>query len=87
MVEQEEDNPMPTEPEVLTTAEENLSDEKEGCCVLQVVGWLSVGIAVAALGLFAGLELRNRYRFQHRTPYDFYANAGEQQASEFGLGV
>ena len=45
------------------------------------------GIAVAALGLFAGLELRNRYRFKRRTPYDFYANAGEQQASEFGLGV
>jgi hypothetical protein len=52
-----------------------------------VIGWLSVGVAVAALGLFAGRELRNLYRFKRRTPYDFYANAGEQQASEFGLGV
>ena len=87
MVEQEEDKPMPTDPEALTAAEETPSDEKGGCCALRVIGWILVGITVAALGLFAGLELRNRYRFKRRTPYDFYANAGEQQASEFGLGV
>jgi hypothetical protein len=87
MVKQEEDKPMPTEPEALTAAEETPSDEKGECCALRVIGWLSVGIAVAALGLFAGRELCNRYRFKRRTPYDFYANAGEQQASEFGLGV
>ena len=53
----------------------------------QVLGWFSAGIAVAALGLYLGNELRLRYRFNHRTPYDFYANAGEQPASEFGMGV
>jgi hypothetical protein len=44
-------------------------------------------MAVAALGIYLGAELRNRYRFNRRTPYDFYSNAGEQQASEFGVGV
>jgi hypothetical protein len=87
MVEQEEDKPMPNDPEALTAAQESPSDEKGGCCALQMIGWLSVGIAVAALGLFAGRELRNLYRFKRRTPYDFYSNAGEQQSSEFGLGV
>jgi hypothetical protein len=87
MVEQEEDKPMPNDPEALTAAQESPSDEKGGCCALQMIGWLSVGIAVAALGLFAGRGLRNLYRFKRRTPYDFYSNAGEQQSSEFGLGV
>jgi hypothetical protein len=44
-------------------------------------------MAVAALGIFVGAEMRSRYRFKKRTPYDFYANAGEQEASEFGVGV
>jgi hypothetical protein len=34
-----------------------------------------------------GTELRNRSKFKKRTPYDFYANAGEQQIGEFGVGV
>jgi len=42
---------------------------------------------VAALGIYLGTELRSRYRFRRRTPYDFYANAGEAQASEFGVGI
>jgi len=52
-----------------------------------VIGWLSVGVAVAALSIFVGRELRNRYKFNHRTPYDFYAHAGERQIGEFGLGI
>ena len=42
---------------------------------------------MAAVGIFVGREIRSRYRFKRRTPYDFYANAGEQQASEFGVGI
>jgi hypothetical protein len=78
---------MSTEPESLTTAEETFAAEKQGVNVLQVIGWFSVGMAVAALGIVVGAELRSRSRFKRRTPYDFYANAGEQQASEFGVGV
>jgi hypothetical protein len=77
---------MSTEAEALTTAEE-LSDKKKHCCALRMITWLSVGVAVTAAGIFVGLELRSRYKFKRRTPYDFYANAGEQQAGEFGVGV
>ena len=69
------------------TLEETAAPEKVGFTALRVITWFSVGMAVAALGIFVGAELRNRYRFKRRTPYDFYSNAGEQQASEFGVGV
>jgi hypothetical protein len=44
-------------------------------------------MAVAALTVYLGVELRSRSKFKKRTPYDFYANAGEAQASEFGVGI
>ena len=62
-------------------------DEQKDVHALQVVGWFSVGLAVAALGLFVGREIRNRYQFRQRTPYDFYAHAGESSVSEFGVGI
>ena len=64
-----------------------LLDEKEDSKTLKVIGWVSVGMAVAALGLYVGREIRQRYKFNKRTPYDFYSNAGEQQAGEFGVGI
>ena len=76
---------MSTEPDALT-AEEETKETKESS-TLRVIGWLSVGMAVAAVGIFVGREIRSRYKFKRRTPYDFYANAGEQQASEFGVGI
>jgi len=69
------------------SAEESPVQEKAGFTAMRVITWFSVGIAVAALGIYVGTELRNRYRFKKRTPYDFYANAGSHQASEFGVGV
>ena len=78
---------MSTEPEVVESADETAGEEKRDTTALRVIGWLSVGMAVAALGLYVGNELRSRYKFKRRTPYDFYANAGEQQASEFGMGI
>jgi hypothetical protein len=73
---------MPVEPESLT-----LLDEQNESNTLKVLGWFSVGMAVAALGIFVGRELRNRYKFKRRTPYDFYSNAGEPQSAEFGMGI
>jgi hypothetical protein len=64
-----------------------LIDEQEESKTLQVIGWFSVGMAVAALGLWAGRELRLRYKFNQRTPYDFYSSAGNQQSTEFGVGI
>jgi hypothetical protein len=64
-----------------------LLDDEEDSKALRVIGWFSIGMAVTALGLYLGRELRLRYKFNHRTPYDFYSNAGNQQTSEFGVGI
>jgi hypothetical protein len=64
-----------------------LLDEQEESKTLRVIGWFSVGMAVAAISLYFGRELRLRYKFNHRTPYDFYSNAGNQQSTEFGVGI
>ena len=66
---------------------ESAEPEKTGSTALRVITWFSVGIAVAAVGIYVGAEIRNRYRFKKRTPYDFYSKAGNQQASEFGVGI
>ena len=64
-----------------------LLDEQDESKTLRVIGWFSVGMAVAAIGLYLGRELRMRYKFNKRTPYDFYSNAGNQQSTEFGVGI
>ena len=64
-----------------------LLDEQEESKTLRVIGWFSVGMAVAAISLYFGRELRHRYKFNHRTPYDFYSNAGNRQSTEFGVGI
>lgn len=71
----------------LLIPESSEPEEKTGSTALRVITWFSVGIAVAAVGIYVGAELRNRYRFKKRTPYDFYSNAGSKQASEFGVGI
>jgi hypothetical protein len=78
---------MPVEVNTLTPAAETPAQEKTGSTALRVITWFSVGLAIAALGIFVGAEMRSRYRFKKRTPYDFYSNAGEQQTGEFGVGV
>ncbi len=73
---------MSIEPESIAHAE----DEKDKTA-LRVIGWFSMGMAVATVGIYLGFELRSRYKFKRRTPYDFYSNAGTQTASEFGVGI
>ena len=77
---------MSTEPEAPTTAEVSAEETKE-TSTLKVIGWLSVGVAVAAVGIYLGREMFCRYKFNHRNPYEFYAHAGEKQTGEFGLGI
>ncbi len=55
--------------------------------VLRNIGWVSAGITVLALGVVVGRELRQRYKFNHRTPYDAYAHAGDQSPDECGVGI
>ena len=52
------------------------------------VGLVSAGITVLAIGVVVGRELRERYKFHRRTPYDIYSHAGDQmQDLEFGVGI
>jgi hypothetical protein len=56
--------------------------------ILRNIGLLSAGVTVVAIGVMVGRELRQRYKFNRRTPYDFYAHSGDQaQDVEFGVGI
>jgi len=56
--------------------------------LLRNLGWVSAGVTAVALGVVVGREIRQRYKFNRRTPYDFYAHSGNQsQDGEFGVGV
>jgi len=74
---------MSTEPEAISAVEETPEESKE-FGALRVIGWLSLGMAVAAIGIFVGHEMRSRYKFKRRTPYDFYDHAGD---GEFPVGI
>ena len=71
---------------VVTTAPPFPEDEEDST-LIKTVGWVSAGLGAVALGLFIGRELRLRYKFNHRTPYDAYAHAGDEQDVDFGLGI
>ncbi len=68
-----------------------LPQRSKSCCgsgiALRLVGWTSVAVGVAAVGLYVGRELRARYKFNHRTPSDFYSHAGDESPAEFGMGT
>ncbi len=63
------------------------AEETKESSALQVITWFSVGMAVAAAGILLGRELRSRYKFKKRTPYDFYSRASERQTGEYGVGI
>ena len=54
---------------------------------LRAIGWTSVALAVTALGLYVGREIRLRYKFKRRTASDFYSHAGEEMGAEYGVGI
>jgi hypothetical protein len=61
---------------------------RDGGKVLRNISLVSAGIAVLAVGVVVGREIRQRYKFNRRTPYDFYAHSGDQaQDVEFGVGI
>jgi hypothetical protein len=60
---------------------------QEETTLIKTVGWISAGLGAVALGLFIGRELRQRYQFNRRTPYDMYAHSGDEQDVDFGLGI
>jgi hypothetical protein len=66
---------------------EDLSQQEQDSALFKTIGWVSAALGAVALGLFVGRELRLRYKFNHRTPYDFYAHAGDEEDVDFGLGI
>jgi hypothetical protein len=64
-------------------------DPEEETTLIKTVGWISAGLGAVALGLFIGRELRQRYQFNRRTPYDFYSHSGDEvgQDVDFGIGI
>jgi hypothetical protein len=55
---------------------------------LRVLGLATVALGVLSLGLYAGRELRVRYKFKRRTPSDFFSRAGDlNTGTEYGMGV
>ena len=63
------------------------SPEEEGSA-MWIVGWTSVAVGIAAVGLYVGRELRARYKFNHRTQYDFFSHAGDSiPAADYGTGI
>ena len=56
--------------------------------LFRTVGWVSAALGAVALGLVVGAELRSRYKFNHRTPYDAYAHSGDELKDvEWGVGI
>lgn len=61
---------------------------EEDSVLLKTVAWTTAGAGALALGLYVGRELRQRYKFHRRTPYDFYAHSGDRLPEmEFGVGI
>lgn len=66
---------------------DDLTESRESH-VLRTFGWVSAGLTALALGVIVGREIRQRYKFNRRTPYDFYAHSGDQvQDVDFGVGI
>jgi hypothetical protein len=56
--------------------------------LLRNISWISAGVAALALGVVVGREVRQRYKFTRRTPYDMYAHSGDQVHDvDFGVGI
>ena len=84
------DGPVELSEDFTEEAIELLADglpEIEESALLKTAGWISAGLGALALGLFVGRELRQRYKFNRRTPYDFYSHSGDETEMEFGVGV
>jgi hypothetical protein len=61
--------------------------QEEGSA-MWIVGWTSIALGIAALGVYLGRELRARYKFNHRTQYDFFSHAGDSVcAADYGTGI
>lgn len=66
----------------------NAFGRRPGAHILRNIGLATAGVTVLAVGVVVGRELRQRYKFNRRTPYDFYSHSNDQmQDVEFGVGI
>lgn len=77
---------VPVASDLVATVREEVECEDEST-LIKTVGWISAGLGAVALGLFIGREVRQRYKFNRRTPYDFYSHSGDEHDVDFGIGV
>jgi hypothetical protein len=66
---------------------EAVEEDDDESTLIKTIGWIAAGLGAVALGLFIGREMRQRYKFNRRTPYDFYSHSGDEQDVEVGLGI
>jgi hypothetical protein len=60
----------------------------EESSLLKTLGWISAALGAVAIGMVVGREIRQRYKFNRRTPYDLYAHSSDEiNDVEFGVGV
>jgi hypothetical protein len=64
-----------------------LTLQKKPNYLLRTITWTGIAVSVAAAGLLIGRELRLRYKFSHRSPYDYYAHAGDQPLDSYVVGI
>jgi hypothetical protein len=56
--------------------------------LLRTLTWTSIAVGVATAGLLIGRELRLRYKFNHRSPYDYYTHAGDEAPQDsYAVGI
>ena len=79
----------PDEPDFGPEATNELDElAQAGHPLLRALSVASLVLGATALGLVVGRELRLRYKFKRRTPYDFYAKAGDPVSlTEYGMGI
>ena len=69
-----------------SSAAEELAPEESH--LLKTIGLVSAALGAVAIGLIVGREIRQRYKFNRRTPYDLYAHSGdEMQDADCGVGI
>jgi hypothetical protein len=70
------------------TMDADVASEDEESHLLKTVGWVSAALGAVAIGLLVGRELRLRYKFNRRTPYDLYAHSGDELPDvDCGVGI
>ena len=63
-------------------------EEAEESSLLKTLGWVSAALGAVAIGMVIGREIRQRYKFNRRTPYDLYAHSGDELRDvECGVGI